>query len=60
MKTEKTNDLVLRNYRTGEIIRKATRKEWCLSVAAAMMDGGAGVIRVDGVPVYVEGNPNDR
>lgn len=44
----------LMNYETGATIRKATREEARASKAAAKVDGGAGVIRVDGVRCYVE------
>ena len=48
----------LMNYRTGEYIRPATADEYLASVAAARMDGGAGVIETDdGLVAYVEGGP---
>lgn len=43
------------NYRNGKRIRPATYGELMESATAATMDGGAGVIEVDGVPCYVEG-----
>ena len=48
----------LMNYRTGEYIRPATADEYLASVAAARMDGGAGVIETDdGLVAYVDGGP---
>lgn len=47
----------LHNYETGDFIRVATLDEYKLSVAASKIDGGAGVITVDGVRCYVEGEP---
>lgn len=46
----------LRNYGTAEVIREATLEEMALSVEAAEVDGGAGVIVVDGVSCYVDGD----
>ena len=46
----------LRNYGTAEVIREATLEEMALSVEAAEVDGGAGVITVDGVSCYVDGD----
>ena len=43
----------LLNYDTGAFIREATDAELDESLAAGRMDGGAGVIRVDGVRCYV-------
>ena len=43
------------DYRTGETIRRATAREDAASVAAAELDGGRGVIRVDGVSCYTDG-----
>lgn len=45
----------LNNYKTGETIRAATIAEHEASRAAAETDGGAGVIVVDGVSCYVDG-----
>jgi len=45
----------LHRYDTGEELRDATPAELAESVEAARHDGGAGVIRVDGVRCYVEG-----
>ena len=45
----------LNNYKTGETIRAATIAEYEASKAAAETDGGAGVIVVDGVSCYVDG-----
>lgn len=52
-----TADITLRNYETGDFIRVATTDEYTMSVAAAAVDGGAGVITVDGIRCYVEGEP---
>ena len=41
------------NYQTGEDIRTATQAEIDASVEAAEIDGGSGVILVDGVLCYV-------
>lgn len=49
-----TTTHTLRNYRTGEAIRPATDAELAASIAAAETDGGAGVIKVDGVSCYVD------
>jgi hypothetical protein len=49
----KSSDLI--DYRTGEIIRTATPAEFLASVEAAKIDGGAGVIDVDGRRCWVEG-----
>lgn len=46
----------LNNYSTGETIRMATLDEMLRSIKAAGRDGGAGVIEVDGVRCYVEGD----
>ena len=54
MKTHTYGNLV--NYNTTEIIRPATAEEHAASVEAAELDGGAGVIEVDGVRCYVEGD----
>lgn len=43
----------LTNYKTGDVIRPATRDELRLSKAAAKRDGGRGVIMVDGVSCFV-------
>jgi len=43
----------LHAYDTGEELRDATGEELAASVEAARHDGGAGVIRVDGVRCYV-------
>lgn len=48
----------LHNYETGDFIRVAILDEYKLSVAASKIDGGAGVITVDGVRCYVEGEPD--
>lgn len=47
---------ILNNYETGETIREATLEELLRSVEAGQTDGGAGVIEVDGVRCYVEGD----
>jgi hypothetical protein len=44
----------LTDYRTGESIRPATREERTASREALWLDGGAGIIEVDGVSCYVE------
>ena len=41
------------NYSTGDIVRKATADELRASIDAAKIDGGAGVIDVDGRSCYV-------
>src|SRR5690606_33646147 len=46
----------LNNYGTGETIREATMEEMLRSIEAAANDGGAGVIEVDGVRCYVDGD----
>tara|TARA_Y100000593_G_scaffold48028_1_gene90805 strand:- start:2403 stop:2984 length:582 start_codon:yes stop_codon:yes gene_type:complete len=51
---KRTGDLC--NYDTGELIREATFAEIIESRQAATSDGGAGVIKVDGVSCYVEGD----
>ena len=43
----------LHRYEDGEELRDATGEELAESVEAARHDGGAGVIRVDGVRCYV-------
>src|SRR5690606_28269925 len=47
---------ILNNYETGETIREATLEELLRSVEAGQTDGGAGVIEVDGVRCYVDGD----
>lgn len=42
------------DHRTGETIREATQDELEASREAAGLDGGAGVIEVDGRSAYVE------
>lgn len=49
------DDGCLCDYETGESIRPATADEAVSSRAAARVDGGAGIIRVDGRRCYVEG-----
>jgi hypothetical protein len=44
----------LRDYKTGDYIRDATRLEQSASVAAAERDGGRGAFTVDGRVCYVE------
>tara|TARA_R110000868_G_scaffold145032_1_gene364860 strand:+ start:186 stop:323 length:138 start_codon:yes stop_codon:yes gene_type:complete len=44
---------MLTEYRTGRTIRTATASELALSIAAAELDGGAGIIVVDGVLCFV-------
>lgn len=51
--------MTLTDYNTAETVRAATIEEWAQSILAAERDGGAGVIRVDGISVYVEGEPSD-
>lgn len=46
----------LNNYETGETIREATLEEMLRSIEAGQVDGGAGVIEVDGVRCYVDGD----
>lgn len=46
----------LYEYDTGEELRDATQAELAASVEAARHDGGAGVIKVDGVRCYVLGD----
>jgi len=41
------------DYSTGDIVRKATADELRASIDAAKVDGGAGVIDVDGRSCYV-------
>lgn len=43
-------------YGTAKILRDATAEELSASVEAAKVDGGAGVIEVDGRRCYVEGD----
>lgn len=50
-----TTEPTLHNYETGDFIRVATTDELAASVAAAEIDGGAGVITVDGIRCYVLG-----
>jgi hypothetical protein len=45
----------LHDYHTGEYIREATAEELEESKRAAELDGGAGVIEVDGRDCYVTG-----
>lgn len=60
MSSKTTNFGTLCNYKTGEVIRPATKDEAAASRAAAERDGGAGVIEVDDVSCYVEdGNEDD-
>lgn len=42
------------SYNTNETIRTATIDEALESIAAARIDGGAGVIEVDGIACYVD------
>lgn len=51
--------MTLTDYNTAAAIRPATIDEWAESILASERDGGAGVIRVDGVSVYVAGEPAD-
>lgn len=43
------------DYKTGQTIREASKEEHTRSQAAARVDGGAGVIMVDGRSCFVEG-----
>lgn len=54
-----TTEPTLHNYETGDFIRVATTDEFSASVAAAEIDGGAGVITVDGVRCYVSGEAEE-
>ena len=45
------------NYRTNKAIREATSDEWVKSAQESLHDGGAGVISVEGVSCYVQGDP---
>lgn len=45
---------LLCDYATAEVIRPATEDERAESREAARLDGGAGVIEIDGVACYVE------
>jgi len=49
----------LNAYETNEVIRTATMDERIESCLAARRDGGAGVIRVDGVKCYVNDPDED-
>jgi hypothetical protein len=42
------------SYSTNETIRTATIAEALESIAAARIDGGAGVIEADGIACYVD------
>lgn len=42
------------DYRTGKLIRKATKAEHNESKEAARFDGGAGVFEINGRSVYVQ------
>lgn len=53
--TTQTDAPALHNYHTGEYIRAASEAELAASIEAAKVDGGAGVIEVDGVSCYVVG-----
>lgn len=44
----------LMRYADANYLRDATNEEWEASVEAAKHDGGAGVIKVEGVSCYVE------
>ncbi|MGP6157915.1 MAG: hypothetical protein ACLPYS_10510 [Vulcanimicrobiaceae bacterium] len=44
------------DYETGAALRPATADELAESIAAARVDGGAGVICVDGRTAYVVGD----
>ena len=46
---------------TGKVLRPATRREWAASfLASGSYDvPRAGVVRIDGQAVYVEGDPSD-
>lgn len=46
----------LHNYETGDYIRPATEDEAKASERASHLDGGAGVILVDGTASYVVGD----
>ena len=52
------NDIALFDYDSGLFIRQATRQEYKASIAASLLDGGVGVILVDDVRCYVEGEPS--
>lgn len=49
----------LMRYDTAEMIREATEEEHRASIEASRVDGGAGVITVDGVRCYVETGAGD-
>jgi len=42
----------LLNYSDAEYIRPATKEEYEASIAQAQVDGGGGVIRIDGLSCY--------
>ena len=50
--------LKLISYRTGGEIRAATVDEWKRSVKKSFVDGGIGVINIDGKICYVEDCPS--
>jgi hypothetical protein len=54
MENNNTVSPALVDYRTGEVIGKATAAQEAASIAAAQHDGGAGVIEVDGRRCYVQ------
>ena len=47
------------SYNTNETIRAATIAEALESIAAARIDGGAGIIEADGIACYVDATEAD-
>jgi hypothetical protein len=47
------------SYTTNETIRAATIAEALESIAAARIDGGAGIIEADGIACYVDATEAD-
>jgi hypothetical protein len=52
--------MYLVRYSDSETVRRATMLEWLLSKDAATKDLGDGIIEVDGVVCYVQGDPSQK
>lgn len=46
-------------YNTNETVRAATIAEALESIAAARIDGGAGIIEADGIACYVDASADE-
>lgn len=56
---QETTTMNLIAYNTNETVRAATIAEALESIAAARIDGGAGIIEADGIACYVDASADE-